>query len=70
MPAGAKILTVAMQIGVACLWAEVNTGAIGKHKRTISIFGTGHRMPDDPGAYIGSFMLDGGALVFHVYDAS
>lgn len=70
MPHGAKILTIAVQMGAICLWAEVNPDVAGRHHRTISIFGTGHPMPDDPGAYIGSFMLDGGALVFHAYDAS
>lgn len=70
MPTDAKILTVAMQGETACLWVEVNPDAEGKHYRTICIFGTGQPMPDDPGAYIGSFMLHGGALVFHAYDAS
>lgn len=70
MPMGAKILSVDVQRETVCLWAEVNPEAAGKHYRTICIFGTGHRMPDDPGSYIGSFMLHDGALVFHAYDAS
>jgi hypothetical protein len=30
--------------------------------------GTGHEMSDNPGTYIGTAMLDGGNLVFHVYE--
>lgn len=37
--------------------------------RVIRIYGTGHPMPDNPGSYIGSFMLHGGEFVFHAYDA-
>jgi hypothetical protein len=73
VPAGAKILTIATQGETPCLWVELTLpGKVwddGEH-RTIRIFGTGHPMPDDPGVYIGSFMLKGGVLVFHAYDAT
>lgn len=69
MPLGAKILTTAMQGETPCLWAEVDPEETGKHLRNIHIFGTGQWMPADPSIYIGSLMLHGGALVFHVYDA-
>jgi hypothetical protein len=68
MPSGAMPLFVGVQGGDVCLWAEVDP-EVGKQPRTILVFGTGHPMPDDPGSYIGTFMLHGGALVFHVYDA-
>jgi hypothetical protein len=66
MPSGAEILHVAEQGGVPCLWARVNP-LNEKTRRLIRTFGTGHPMPDSPGAYIGTFMLAGEALVFHVY---
>lgn len=69
MPAGAKILFVGVQYQAVCLWAEVDPDAPVR-PRSVRIFGTGHLMPDEPGSYIGTFMLDGGALVFHAYDAS
>jgi len=68
MPSGAKVLFVGVQVPNICLWAEVDPEA-EKQIRLVSVFGTGHPMPDDPGSYIGTFMLHGGALVFHVYDA-
>lgn len=70
MPFSAKIRYVAAQGDIACLWAEVDSSSPKMRERTIRIYGTGHPMPEDPGAYIGSFMLQGGALVFHAYDAS
>lgn len=69
MPFGAKIRSVAAQGDTVCIWAEVDPSAPKKRERTIYIYGTGHVMPDDPGTYIGSFMLHAGALVFHVYEA-
>ena len=36
--------------------------------RDISIHGTGHPLPNDPGTYIGTFQLQGGAFVFHAFD--
>ena len=33
----------------------------------IRIFGTGHELDVDVGAYLGTFQLDGGNLVFHAF---
>lgn len=65
MPAEAKLLTVQMQNGLPRLWAlcEENNPA---SRRKIAICGTGHEQ--DGGAYISSFNIDGGALVFHVFE--
>ena len=67
VPNGAKIRSVAVQGETVCLWAEVdpNEPIFG---RDIFVYGTGHPMPDDPGTFIGSVMLHGGALVFHIYE--
>jgi len=67
MPAGARILHVAEQFGDLCLWALVDPDA-PKETRVIAICGTGHPAPDD-GRHIGSVMLHGSALVFHVFEA-
>lgn len=67
MPSGAKIFFVGEQSGQVCLWAEVDPAA-PTQSRLIRIFGTGQPMPNNPGFYIGSFMLHDGALVFHAYD--
>lgn len=70
MPAGARLLHIAEQGSAGMyLWAQVDTEA-EIVPRAIRIFGTGQPMPDDPGIYIGTFQLKGGALVFHAYDTA
>lgn len=65
MPAESRPLYVAVQRGQPCVWMRVDPS-----KPTIShgfnVVGTGHDF--DAGWYVGSFMLDSGALVFHVLD--
>jgi hypothetical protein len=67
MPIGAKILHVHEQAGDICLWAEVDSKASNEWRK-ITIYGTGHEMPADPGTYIGSVHLANGRFVFHVYE--
>lgn len=68
MPAGATILTVQTQGGQPCLWAKVDA-AKPKTKRVFETFGTGHPIPEThERAYLGTYQLVGGALVFHVYE--
>lgn len=68
MPYGAKILTVQMQHGYPFLWALVEpvpTHALLPCK--ILVRGTGHDCPS-VGRYIGTFQMNGGSLVFHVFE--
>lgn len=70
MPKCAKILHVGEQFNEVCIWAEVDTDN-AMETRTFEVFGTGHQIPYDIGAsrnYVGTVMLDGGSLVFHVYE--
>lgn len=68
MPYGAKILCVQLQNGVPCLWAL----CLVKEQpwaRTIDIFGTGHLINDMyTRTYIGTVQMEGGALVWHVFE--
>ena len=69
MPVGAEILCVQVQGGTPCLWAKVDTEAAYDIKRTIRIYGTGHHInQDEPLDYIGTFQLENGVLVFHVFE--
>lgn len=68
MPVDAKILAVQVQRGTPCLWALVNKTGIIPERRTFAIYGTGHPIPDEPGTHIGTFQVDGGTLVFHVFE--
>ena len=69
IPQGAKLLHVAEQHGELCLWAHVDPSQ-SVEDRGIAIIGTGHNAPD-PGQmdHVGSVLMHGGALVFHVFDA-
>lgn len=67
MPVGAECLFVGEQGGWICLWCRVDPFAT-KEKRIIGIVGTGHPAPADDGRYIGSVILRGGDLVFHVFE--
>lgn len=67
MPGGAQLLAVQMQGGAPQLWALVDPTEAHKEMRTIRIFGTGNPIGEYPGDYLGTFQLDGGALVFHAF---
>lgn len=67
MPKGAEILTVQVQSGYwPCLWALVDPTQEMENMK-IRIAGTGHYIEEDIVKYIGTFQLQGGALVFHAF---
>ena len=67
MPEGAFPMFVAPQNGTVFLWARVNPS---HHliQRRFRVAGTGHPISDGVGRHIGSFMLHGGTLVFHLFE--
>lgn len=67
MPADAKTLTVQMQNGEPCIWAIVNPSSPCT-PREFRVVGTGHTMPANVHAYVGTFQMLGGALVFHLFE--
>ena len=67
MPVGAKVLTIQEQFGVGRIWALVDPKA-PKEKRTFKVFGTGGIVDENPGAYIGTFQMNQGSFVFHVFE--
>jgi hypothetical protein len=71
LPKGAKILDVQAQHGNPFIWALVDDEA-PKEKRVFEIYGTGHPIKNitEPTAreYIGTFQLNGGSLVFHLFE--
>ena len=68
MPRGAKILDVQIQRGEVCIWALVDHDE-GNETRHFSVFGTGHEiLIADLRNYIGTFQMEGGALVFHLFE--
>jgi len=67
MPIGAKLLDVQMQADQCYIWALCDQNA-EKEPRHLAIYGTGNPMPDDPGEYVATFQMHGGALVFHAFE--
>lgn len=64
LPAGAQIRTVAVQNDAPFLWAEFDPDM------PIVVFpfrlvGTGHKIPDDVGEFVGTFFL--GSFVGHIF---
>jgi len=69
VPEGSEALSVQVQNGTPCLWVRVDPAAL-KVPRKIITHGTGHHVPATTGRYIGTYQIEGGALVFHVFDAA
>lgn len=67
MPEGAEVLHVAEQRGQVCLWALVEPTARQVDRRFV-IAGTGHPLPAHRGRFVGTVLISGGALVFHVWE--
>jgi len=69
LPRGSKVLCVQTQREQPCIWfvtPETNNPTM--ELRTFAIHGTGHECVTVNGIYIGTFQLQGGALVFHVFE--
>lgn len=70
LPKGAVILTVQNQRETPCIWFECESTA-KVEERIFEVFGTGHEMREDMGVdrkYIGTFQIDRGTLIFHLYE--
>lgn len=66
LPENAVILSVMVQNHLPCIWVKVDPQA-NIVRRRIHIYGTGHPITIPALPYIGSFQMNGGALVFHVF---
>lgn len=78
LPAGAEVVHVDVQRGEPMMWIKVNTANCIR-ETLFGVFGTGHPIdaadpyfPDDinpmfNAPHLGSFMMNGGNLVFHLF---
>ena len=66
MPPAAILLSVHLQNGQPMLWALVDD-AVRTVRRTILVRGTGQDC-GEVGEFVGTFLLHGDGLVFHVFD--
>lgn len=68
MPEGAKVLTVQVQKGKPCIWAECNPD-VKSVLRTFLIRGTGHPIDDEiKKEYIGTIQMCDDSIIFHVFE--
>ena len=71
LPENARILTVQTQNGIPCIWAIVDEESTKTKHHTIRTYGTGHPFDSHIHCfYVGTYQLNGGNLVFHVFDES
>lgn len=68
MPVGATILFIEVQYGQPKMWAEVDAETDQYEIRRFKLVGTGHAEIESGDKYIGSFLVNGGVFVFHVYE--
>lgn len=66
MPAGYKLLAVAEQRGVVCVWAEVDPQA-ERVAASVCVVGTGWTLPHGV-KHVGTALI--GPFVWHVYTAA
>lgn len=67
MPPDAIILSVQVLNDIPCIWAAVPY-VMTRSNRLIYTYGTGVPIEKNPGNYIGTYQLRGGAVVYHVFD--
>ena len=68
LPEGAKILKIDTQHGVPYIWALVDLETAPNEERIFRIAGTGHIIDEDKLGFIDTFQMDGGDLIFHVFE--
>ena len=68
MPEGAQILHIAVQRDEPQMWALVDATKPAE-QRYFKLRGTGH-LVDFSGVHVGSFLMHGGALVFHIFEVT
>jgi len=65
LPPSSVPLTVQIQKGIPCLWAEVDTEDCVKQKIEFQTYRTGHPITDNLSEYLSTYQYVD--LVFHVY---
>lgn len=67
LPKYYQILSVQIQNGVPCMWVLVDPENEPDSTK-IRIYGTGHQFDLKAWKFIDTYQLQGGALVFHVFE--
>ncbi len=67
IPQGATILSVQTQQGSPQMWALVDDEE-PKVERRFRFYGTGHEISGGRMMFLGTFQVDGGRFVFHLFE--
>lgn len=67
MPRGARILDLQTQHNVPTIWALVDPTEF-KVRRTFHAVATGGEFSQAGLSYVGTFQINGGGLVFHIFE--
>lgn len=67
MPVGSQVLSAGAQGKSMVIWAMVDPEAEATEYRHFDIYGTGHSMNDNSGAFVDTVQFANG-LVFHVFE--
>lgn len=67
LPHHAVILCAKDQMEAVCIW-YICDPELPSSTRIIRMFGTGHPVHEDTDKYLGTAFLNGGQLVFHVFE--
>ncbi len=67
IPKGAIVLSIQTQGDQPCMWVLVDSFNENE-LRKFKVYGTGHQLPENPGKYIGTFQVENGSLVFHLFE--
>lgn len=67
LPTTHEILCIQTQHGKPTLWAKVDTNCSSTVNVNIYTFGTGHNIPDIELFYLGTYQLNNGSLIFHIF---
>jgi hypothetical protein len=70
MPKGAQVLSVSTERDRLECWALVDPMVAEIELREFRVVGTGNPAPEDLGRFIGTVLVYGGHLVFHVFEAA
>ena len=71
LPRGTEILSVQVQRGKPYFWALVDQDEKKSAYRKFRLAGTGHPIDwNNDYRFIGTFQLDGGNLIFHLFEIS
>lgn len=65
---GAEPISVMVQHNKVQMWALVDPDELRYESKYFRLAGTGHNITQTIKCHVGSFQLEGGSLVFHVFE--